>query len=165
MTGVEEFAYDVGFIDSTCSRPALRCEPWISDRLAIIAAPNHRLAAKRSVSVQELADVSWCLQPPASMTRVSLTMTIIKYLNPIRIGFMSANPEAIKGAVMAGAGLGCLSRFAVGAELRAGALREVRVREFTLERVLSIVTRKDVYEGDLMAGFLSFARSHHPAPR
>ena len=157
MDSVQGMSLDVGLIEAACSRPSLQSEPCGGDTLALFTAPDHPLADGRPHAIRELADAVWFLQPTGAMTRALVTTAVLQYLSAVPIGFVSQNIEALKRAVGASKGIGCLSRLALQKEFDSGALRELRVRELGFTRKFCIITRKSVYQGELQSAFIRFA--------
>jgi DNA-binding transcriptional LysR family regulator len=157
MEAVQGMSIDMGFIEAACSRPALQSEPWGGDELVFFTAPDHALADGRIHSIRRLGEAVWFLQPTGSITRALVTTAVLEYLSAIPIGFVSQNLEALKSAVRAGSGIGCLSRLAVQRELAEGSLCELRLRELRFSRKFCIITRKALYQGELQSALSRFA--------
>jgi DNA-binding transcriptional LysR family regulator len=157
ISQVQDMALDCGFIDSPCNRAGIKVEPWGEDRLAIFAAPDHPLARRRRLTVADLKDALWVLQPSGSATRSTVTTGILRQIPNIKIAMTAPNLEAIKRAVAAGNGIGCLSRRAIERELKEGTLREIKVTGIDLSRVTAIIERRDAFDSALRRAFLDFA--------
>lgn len=157
MDAVQGMSIDMGFIEAACSRPALQSEPWGGDELVFFTSPDHPLADGRIHSIRRLGEAVWFLQPTGSITRALVTTAVLEYLSAIPIGFVSQNLEALKAAVRAGSGIGCLSRIAVARELAEGELCELRLRELRFSRKFCIITRKALYQGELQSALSRFA--------
>lgn len=154
---VQDLALDLGFVEGASMPQTLMVEPWLRDELLVIASPQH-WAAGKVVSMQQLRNEAWYLQPIGSPTRHQFTQpySALLWSGPIR--FESNSVEAIKGAVAAGKGLGCLSRFAVADDLACGRLASLKVSNFRLSRRFNILSRKDIFHGEAHAAFLEEAR-------
>lgn len=144
---------DIGFIEGPQTHPALQVRRWLEDELIIVAAPGHALAA-RAASKNQLAGATWILREPASGTRQAADAWLLEHLGPLHVQFELGSTEAIKRLAAAGAGLACVSRHAVTAELAGGGLVELRTRLPRSRRRLAIAVRRDRRLGHTAAGFI-----------
>jgi len=151
---VDDMALDLGFVESPLLRPTLRIQRWMEDELVVFCAPSHRLAGRKAIRPRDLAGENWCLQPLTSITRSSFTRVILTHLNTLHIGLETDSVAAIKQAVADGVGIGCQSRLAIGDELRAGTLRELRLLDVDLKRPFNVVSRKDIRQAALASAFV-----------
>lgn len=113
---VAHLAVDFGLIEGPCPHPDLQVEPWCEDELVVFAAATHPLAG-RPVSRKELAAADWVLREPGSGTREEMERLLRPLLPRFGVSMELGHPEAIKNAVIAGLGVSCLSRQAIGREL------------------------------------------------
>jgi DNA-binding transcriptional LysR family regulator len=106
----------------------LIAEPVLDNAIACIAAPDDPSRARRAVSASALADRSWLLREPGSGTRTLNEQFLAdRGLEPATLKLGSNG--AIKQAVRAGLGVSLLSRAAVQAELDAGLLAEIKLKD------------------------------------
>jgi DNA-binding transcriptional LysR family regulator len=117
--------------------------------------PHHRLAAQATVTLADLAHEAWVLREPGSASRHAAEQALRAHQVPWQLRLALPSNEAIKQAVMAGVGIGMVSRLAVTLEAQEGRLRIVAVRDFQVERQLSIVQRKDARLPAPAAAFLN----------
>lgn len=161
---VDEIALDLGFIEGGSLRHMLHTEPWLDDELVIFCHPEH-WAAGRNVGIGRLIGETWCLQPIGAPSRHEFTHALLRDNGTARVGFETNSTEALKHAVCAGSGLGCLSRLAVQNDLKAGRLAEIRIRGLKMQRTFNILARKDVYHGLLQEEFRTYARAWRPGQK
>lgn len=106
-----------------------------------------------------LANADWIVREKGSGTRevfeAALTGTLENIVPRLELG----HTEAIKKAVEAGLGVGCLSRLAVQRELDHGWLIEVN-SPLKLNRPLTILLRRDSYRGQLTEAYLKILASN-----
>ncbi|HUB81839.1 MAG TPA: LysR substrate-binding domain-containing protein [Bryobacteraceae bacterium] len=155
VRSVQQFESDAGWIEGLSRHPDLYAIPWREDRLVIFAAAKHPLAGRR-VPASALAGSRWVLREPGSGTRSVFEEAIKGACElahaPVELGGIGA----VKRAVMAGAGLGCLSQSAIEPELKAGQLRRVFVRGLNLRRQITLVIHREKYIDAAMKEFLQF---------
>ncbi|MCK2184153.1 LysR substrate-binding domain-containing protein [Halomonas getboli] len=145
---------DLGLIEGECREPALVSEPWCEDRLVVVAAPGHPLASG-GLEDGDLAEAGWILREPGSGTREVFEQAMRdRGLSP-RVRMALGQHEAIKQAVLAGLGLGCLSALSVAGELERGELMALDSR-LVLRRTFSLVWHPDRYRSPLWQAFKVF---------
>lgn len=147
---------DLGFIEGPQTHPDLEVQPWLEDELLIVASPTHPLAQGR-VGLRQLGLADWILREPGSGTRQAADAWLLPALGTLRLAYELGSTEAIKQLAAAGAGLACLSRHAVTAELARGGLVVVQTRLPRARRRLAIVTRRGRTLGHAAMGFMRLA--------
>lgn len=102
--------------------------PFLENEIVVVTAPDDPLAARRTVTLDDLSDRVWLLREEGSGSR-AMTEDLLAHhdLSPRRLTLGSNG--AIKHAVRAGLGVALQSRVAVQIELQAGLLATVRVRD------------------------------------
>jgi len=150
---VAAFAADIGFIEGSSTHPDLRVRRWRTDQLVVVSAPGHPVAGKR-LSAKQLQKATWVLREPGSGTREASDRWLIPQLAEMQVELELGSNEAVKRAVAAGIGLGCLSRLAVEDALSQGWLAEVFTTFPDLTRTLSIVLHRSKKLGTTAEAFL-----------
>jgi DNA-binding transcriptional LysR family regulator len=137
--------------------------PFQEDEIVLIAPPGHPLAQRSEIGVDDLAGVSLILRQQQSPTRqLILTSLAEAGFDPdrLRIRFELGHTEGLKQAVMANLGVAFVSRYAIAAEVAAGRVREIAIRDFSIHRSLWLLHRG---EGDMTAHearFVDLVLSH-----
>ncbi len=153
---VEDGTIDVGLIEGLVHSHKIDSSPWLTDKLHIIASPDHPLAQKDVVSVEDLRGERWIMREEGSGTAEIFKNTISKYLDSLDIFMEFGHTEAIKKAVEAGMGLSCLSALTTCREVENGWLKVLKIPELDITRQLLIIWRKDKIQTNLFREFLSF---------
>ncbi|QWV99545.1 LysR family transcriptional regulator [Geomonas nitrogeniifigens] len=152
--GVESGELDLGLIEGLQHLPSLMAIPWRRDELVLIVGKGHPWASLGRATPDMLRDAAWIMREKGSGTREIFETAMerggVNYAVALELG----HTEAVKKAVEAGLGVGCLSRMAVQRELDQGWLFEV-ANPVDLQRTLLIVTRKNDYRSTLMQAFLA----------
>jgi DNA-binding transcriptional LysR family regulator len=126
---------------------------WQSDQMVIIAARGHPMAG-RKVTARQLLKATWVLREQGSGTREAADRWLMPQLPDMQVELELGSNEAVKRAVAAGIGLGCLSRLAVREALSQGWLVELQTTLPALNRSLSIVLHRGKVLGSAAQGFL-----------
>jgi DNA-binding transcriptional LysR family regulator len=120
----------------------LEAEAFLDNPLVIIAAPDHPLAKKQHIPMQELSDETFIMREPGSGTRISMERVFEDRGIRLRTGMEMSSNEAIKQAVEAGLGLGIVSIHTLQLELETGRLIVLDVEDFPVMRHWYLVHRK-----------------------
>ncbi|HQR50542.1 MAG TPA: LysR family transcriptional regulator [Methylophilaceae bacterium] len=120
----------------------LDATPFMENRLAIIAPPNHPLAGERNIPMSRLAEETFLVREQGSGTRIAMERFFAEKGIRLTTGTEMSTNEAIKQAVQAGMGLGILSLHTVSLELETGRLIVLDVQNFPILRNWYVVHRK-----------------------
>ena len=141
IAAVTQHEADVGFVEGARTHPDLLVKPWLSDELVVFAAPSHALA-RRQVSVDQLRAASWVVREAGSGTREATDRWLLEHLGTVDIAYELGSTEAIKRLVGFGAGIGCVSRYAVAQAFAEGWLVPLRTRlPKAIRRLATVVHR------------------------
>ena len=150
--------FDFGFVGGHLTTKEVTALPWLTDELLLVVPPNHRLARKKSVRLQDLQRERFILREEGSATRA----TILKHLAVVNANVKTMmemeNPESVKKAVQSGLGIAFISKFAVTTELKAKTLIAARVNGLRITRELKIIHRIDKHLGRAALAFIETAR-------
>lgn len=119
---VRNFELDVGLIEGELQDDALEVIPWRDDELCLFCAPTHELAGRPTLSDSDLLNAQWILREAGSGTRQGFDRSVHGLLPHMNIRLELQHTEAIKRAVEAGLGIGCLSRITLQEAFRRGSL-------------------------------------------
>lgn len=135
-------------------------EPICTDDLVLIAAPSHRLAALPRVTLKDVGGSQFIVPEPGSRTRQLVERSLREAGVPFRVAMSLSGTEGVKKGVEAQLGIGIVSRYAVEAECRVGALRRLPVEGWTLTRPMHLVYRRQKYFSPVAERFREFAKSY-----
>lgn len=156
---------DVGFVEGPSIDRRLASQQVATDRLAVVVAPDHPWASRtRPLRRDQLVASPLVVREPGSGTRATLDRLLVGVDHPEPLLELGSN-EAVKGAVIAGAGAAVLSVLAVRGDLGAGRLVELRVQDADLVRKLSAVWPRGRKPRDPTLWLLRTAMSTEPADR
>jgi DNA-binding transcriptional LysR family regulator len=130
---------EIGLILNPPVRDAIASTEVFRDRMVAAFAPNHPLAKRKIVSVQELAQYPFVLTEPSFGLRQQIDRIFARHRIKPEI-FCVTNSLALVKSV-AGIGQQCtlLPRFAVAEEIAAGTLGTSAVREFAHDPLIFCV--------------------------
>ena len=155
---------DLGFVEGSATHPALCLRRWHEDALVIFAAPGHPLASSPADPVA-LGRGAWILRERGSGTREASDRWLMSVLPEVHARMELGSNEAVKRAVRAGCGLGCLSWLSVREWIGQGLLVEVRAGLSPFRRTLATACHRTRPLGATARSFLAHAleRVHSPA--
>ncbi len=148
---------DFGLIEGRYQRAGLRAEAFLEDEIVCVGSPRHPLAKKKSLAVQDLAQVELIFREQGSGTRDMVEAALRRQGWPpgrLAIDLELSSSEAIKAVVTAGHGLAFLSRFVVRRELREGTLKILPVANLCIHRKLTFIHLRGPRPGGAMGAFL-----------
>ncbi len=148
---------DIGFVEGARTHPDLAVRAWLSDELVVFAAPSHPLA-RRAVGVEQLRSAAWVVREPGSGTREATDRWLLEHLDAVDIAYELGSTEAIKRLVGFGAGIGCVSRYAVAQAFDEGWLVPLKTRLPKAMRRLATVVHRGRPLGAGAAAFMKHCR-------
>lgn len=110
-----------------------------TDHLAFIVSPGHRLAARSDVSITELGAENFIAHNVVSPYRAVVLREFQRHRVPLRMELEMPTIEAIRKMVQRNEGVAFLPHMCVADEIRQGVVREVQVREMTVDRKIRLV--------------------------
>jgi DNA-binding transcriptional LysR family regulator len=155
---VADFELDMGLIEGEMLHPDLETLHWRQDELQVFAAPGHPLASARQVSDRELTLQRWIVREPGSGTRQTFERAMHGILSDLEIAMELQHTEAIKRAVEAGLGVGCLSIISLEDAFRRGTLVPLRTPQRDFSRQLYIILHRDKFHSELLRRWLDLCR-------
>lgn len=145
---------DAAFIEGPARDPAVQAWPWRQDSLAVFVAASHPLANRRRLALSGLADLRWIVREPGSGTRAVFEAALDRHGLQLVPHLTLGHSEAVKQAVRAGLGVGCLSSLAIEREVAAGEFVALAIPGLDLRRKLSRLTRRGAYLGPALRACL-----------
>jgi len=151
---------EIAVMGSVPDDAPVEIEPFAYNPLVLVAAPSHRLAGLRNVSIEELGREHFLLREPGSGTRAALENALQEAGLPLQVSMQVGNNSAIKQGVTAGLGIALISRVAIDMELETNRLVILDVEGFPIIRQWRIVHIKDKYLSATAKAFKSFLLQH-----
>ena len=157
------YSLDVGLIEGELSHADLDIQPWRQDELVVFAHPEHPLVSLPSLSDDALLSAAWVVREPGSGTRQTFDRAMAGLLPSLDISLELQHTEAIKRAVAAGLGLGCLSGICLQDAFQQGSLVPLAVPQRDFKRHFSIVMHREKYRASGLLAWLTLCKeSQHP---
>jgi DNA-binding transcriptional LysR family regulator len=149
---------DLALSEGYVHAPDLQAEVIAWDEIVAIAAPDHPLLSQQNVTAQMLCEYSFVAREVGSGTR-AVTIAALQEKGILLQPTMSmGSSEAVKRAVITGAGWALLSRLAIELELQTGALAIVPIEDLSIQRPLHRLRQRGKYESRSAREFVRMLR-------
>lgn len=128
---------DIGLVEGPIEVRGLIAEPWQTDVMALIVAPDHAFARERQpIDPKRLEDEILIVREPGSGTREVVAQALASHgIEPTRT-LEVGSTEAIKQVVAAGVGVSIVSEAAIVDQTGQGRLRTVPIHGVAIERTM-----------------------------
>jgi DNA-binding transcriptional LysR family regulator len=157
---VANFEIDVALVEGELNYPELEATRWCDDELVVFCAPTHPLAKKRVLSDADLCSAAWIVREPGSGTRQAFERAMHGLLPELNVALELQHTEAIRSAVSAGLGIGCVSRIAIEDAFKARTLVACNVPKRDFTRQFYFVLHKHKYKSAGMEAWLALCRQY-----
>ena len=162
ITEVRQGRLGIGIVGARTPHKALTFDEFADDNLVAVVAPSHPWAGQADIRLEELARQPFILREQGSGTRLALEehMTTVG-IDPdhLDVRMELASTEAVKQAVMAGAGVSVLSFRAIAVEREAGLIHPLELRDQRIVRQFHVVFNREKNRSPLEERFLQFLDS------
>lgn len=155
---VANFDIDVGMVEGEIQHPDLEVLQWRDDELVVFCAPDHPYAKKRTLTDSDLRSARWIVREHGSGTRQTFDRAMHGLLGDLDIVLALEHTEAIRGAVVAGLGIGCVSRIALQDAFDLGRLTPCRVPHRDFSREFYLLLNRNKYRGQGLELWLTLCR-------
>jgi DNA-binding transcriptional LysR family regulator len=153
---------ELGVISFTPSEHSIKAIHVMTDSLVVIVAPEHRLARRDVISINDLGDEVLIAHNAQSPYRQSVIEAFDRNRTPMNIAIELPSLEAIKRLVEAGSGVALVPRLTAESEIAGRRLAALRVKELKLERKLNIIYRKNSVLSHAAGAFIETAQKLRP---
>jgi DNA-binding transcriptional LysR family regulator len=135
----------------------------LRDELSLILNPEHPLAKRGEVTVEELGRESFLAHNVKTASRNKVIEVFAEHHTPLNITLELATVETIKRFVQLKVGLAFVPHMCVAEELERGTLATVPVKGLTYVRTLWATHRRHATHSHAAAAFLAALRQHAKA--
>jgi len=150
-------AVDLGFVEGEVNNEKISITKWFQDELVLIIRASQDTESERVCDVTtDLKKYKWVMREPGSGTAQIFKSKLGKHVTDLNVVMELGHTEAIKKAVEAGAGIGCLSNLTVCRAISRGWLQQIRLEGVDMKRQLFIIQHKNKARTRLMDEFLDF---------
>ena len=157
---------DLGMIGSVrdVGGEELEMSTYVMDEIVLVASPTHALAQGEPLTLDEVMQTGLVVREEGSATRKTAEECFAHLGVEPRIAIELGSNQAVKLAAEAGVGVGVVSRYAIGAEVKAGLLKALRVQGWHCARPLTLVYLRGKHLSPSQRAFLQLLEREHPLP-
>jgi DNA-binding transcriptional LysR family regulator len=152
---VRDFELDIGLIEGELQASELEVIPWREDRLVAFCSPDHPLAGKGELTDDDLRTATWILREQGSGTRQSFERGMHGLLPDLNVLLELEHTEAIKRAVEANLGIGCLSEVVLADAFKRGSLVPLAIPHRQFDRHFYFILHKQKYRSAGIARWMT----------
>lgn len=156
---VRNFELDIALVEGEVQEADLDVSYWRDDELAVFCAPGHPLAKSRKLSDADLLAAQWVVREQGSGTRQAFDRAMTGILSNIHLRLELQHTEAIKRAVEAGLGIGCLSKIALEDAFKRGTLVPLNVPQRNWTRKFYFILRRQKFLGAGVRSWISHCQN------
>ncbi len=150
-------AVDLGFVEGEVNHEQITATTWFQDELVLISCPTSDSRIHTTCDVTtDIKNYKWVMREAGSGTAQIFKSKLGRYVTDLNVVMELGHSEAIKKAVEAGAGIGCLSNLAVCRAITRGRLQQIHLKGVDMTRQLYIIQHKNKAKTRLMNEFLDF---------
>ncbi|MEI6493890.1 MAG: LysR family transcriptional regulator [Verrucomicrobiota bacterium] len=139
---VQENRADVGLVAYPASRRGVTASVFWRDRLVVICAPSHPLAARRKLALSDLGGEKFIAFEPDLPTRREVDRLLRQAGARVKVAFEFDNIETVKRAVEIESAVSIVPRTSVRAEVEAGQLISLEISDTEMWRPLGTLVKK-----------------------
>ncbi|WP_448216124.1 LysR family transcriptional regulator [Endozoicomonas sp. 2B-B] len=161
---VLNFDLDIGLIEGELHHHDLNVIPWCDDELVAFCAPGHDFEHKTQLTDQDLLSAGWILREAGSGTRQAFDRAMHGILPNLNVVIELQHTEAIKRAVEAGLGIGCLSRITLQDAFKRGSLIPLLIPDRDLSRQFYFIMHRQKYISQGTRELIELCRSWTASP-
>ena len=154
---------DLGLVEGRTHHSDIRYTSFVKDELVLICRPDHPLAGRDEITLDELRTVPIVLRERGSGSLEVVEHALRKAglrLTDLTVEMQLGSTESIKSYLSSSRCMAFISVFAVQNELRVGTLNVLDVRGLSIQRDFYSIQLQGVSEG-LADTFMRFARQHY----
>ncbi|MCX6968712.1 MAG: LysR family transcriptional regulator [Verrucomicrobia bacterium] len=139
---VQENRADVGLVAYPASRRGITAAVFWRDRLVVICAPSHPLAARRKIGLSDLGGEKFIAFEPDLPTRREVDRRLRQAGARVKVAFEFDNIETVKRAVEIESAVSIVPRASIRAEVEAGHLVSLELSDTEMWRPLGTLVKK-----------------------
>ena len=140
---VLNFEVDIGMIEGEIKHRELELIPWREDNLVVFCSPEHPLSKRASLTDNDIKQARWILREPESGARQTFNRALAGLMPDLDVYLEFKHNEAIKKAVEAGLGIGCLSEIVLQNNFKTGDLVPLKLPKRDMKRTFYFALPKN----------------------
>lgn len=153
---LRRFELQTALIENFPAVDGIELTRWRVDELVLVVRPDHPLASRTLIAKRDLAGMTWCLREAESSVSARLRYMLHEEVGQLDVRFSATSNWAVRHAVRAGGGIGCLPLALIKVDLELGRLKRLPLEGFSFTRLISLARPANIRRGRLTAAFDAF---------
>ena len=126
----------------------------------MVCSPSHPYADKKKLAKKDVLSANWILREAGSGTRQAFDRAMHGLLPSLNITLELQHTEAIKRAVEANLGIGCISKVALEDAFERGSLVKLIAPQLNLKRHFYFVLHKQKYQSSAIERWIDLCKTY-----
>ena len=152
--------FDLGIIEGPLDQlETMDTHKFLEDELVLAMPADHPLAAKSSITLEELKSLPYITREPGSGSRLIFEQALIDAdfdIEDLNIVMELGSTTSIKSAIMGGLGISTISKWAIQDLVKTGKVVALSIEGLTLTRNFNIILNNDKFQSEATGKFLDF---------
>jgi len=161
--GIAAGELDLGVVAYPVSKPEVVSVPFVTDIIVLICSPQHPLARRSFVHLNDLRGQKFVLLPERLPTGKAIRLALRRLGVQLDVQMEYDNFELIKRTVEMGLGLSLVPRQVAELEVRNKKLKSLKILDFPFERPMAIIYRKGRIVSSPMRALISILNAQEAA--
>ena len=156
-TMLRNYELDFAFVEGRTADPSLACMMLDTDSLVLAVPPEHELAARSRISVEQLKKEKLILRLPNSHTRDLFNASLQSQglsIEEFNVTMEIDSIATIRDLVRRGFGVSVLAKSACMEDMKKGRLAILTIENLSMVREINIVYPKDFEHPELLDGIV-----------
>lgn len=159
-TAVRNKTFDLGIIEGPLKpQDSMKTYKFLEDELVLAMPADHPLAAKGSITLEELKTLPYITREPGSGSRLIFEQALIDAdfdIEDLNIVMELGSTTSIKSAIMGGLGISTISKWAIQDLVKTGKVVALNIEGLTLTRNFNIILNTEKFQSEATGKFLDF---------
>lgn len=155
---------DVALMGNSPKSPLITASLYREERVVVIAPPDHPLAKRRSVRLEQIAEEPIVADEKGTLSREMVEEVFnrkrLPFVPVLEINVLSAGRDALKSAVANGLGISFLPEHCVALDVKAGLLKIIDVADLKVKRAMYLTYHRKRRNNQLVQAFLAFLKNY-----
>ncbi len=153
-------SFDLGIIEGPLELSEnSESHKFLEDELVLAMPADHPLAAKGSITLEELKSLPYITREPGSGSRLIFEQALIDAdfdIEDLNIVMELGSTTSIKSAIMGGLGISTISKWAIQDLIKTGKVVALNIEGLTLTRNFNIILNNEKFQSEATGKFLDF---------
>lgn len=159
-TAVGNKTFDLGIVEGPLEpQDSMETHKFLEDELVLAMPADHPLAAKGSITLEELKTLPYITREPGSGSRLIFEQALIDAdfdIEDLNIVMELGSTTSIKSAIMGGLGISTISKWAIQDLVKTGKVVALNIEGLTLTRNFNIILNNEKFQSEATGKFLDF---------